>query len=75
MTTLVEITGRDSYLTAKALFYAIAYIQELPPEKQAHSDLLDMCEIAKTLPHDAIAQFKEEVFAQTGNVVILDPAP
>lgn len=42
-----EITGRDDYITAQALIYAIAHIQSLPEERQEHSNMLDMCDLAR----------------------------
>ena len=40
-----EITGRDGYILAKALAYAIATIQSLPVIRQEASDCDDMCDI------------------------------
>lgn len=42
-----EITGRDGYITGQALVYAIAAIQSLPEERQEHSNMLDMCDLAR----------------------------
>lgn len=42
-----EITGRDNYITGQALVYAIAAIQSLPEERQEHSNMLDMCDLAR----------------------------
>lgn len=36
-------TGRDGYIIAKALAYAIARIQSLPDDRQEYGDILDMC--------------------------------
>jgi hypothetical protein len=43
-----DITGRDSYLITKALFYAIHFIDGLPEQYQAWSDRSDMIKILKT---------------------------
>lgn len=45
--TDTEITGRDDYITAQALVYAIAHIQSLPEERQDRSNMLDMCELVR----------------------------
>ncbi len=37
-----SITGRDTYIIAKALAYAIKTIESLPERWQEHSDYLDM---------------------------------
>lgn len=42
-----SITGRDGYIVRKALLYAVASIQNLPPEKQELSDMADMCRILR----------------------------
>lgn len=42
-----SVTGRDGYITNKALLYAIAHIQSLPPELQEWSDMYDMCLLAR----------------------------
>jgi hypothetical protein len=39
---MTSITGRDVYITAKALLYAIEAINALPPQHQEWSDLQDM---------------------------------
>lgn len=38
-------TGRDGYITLKALVYAIAHIQSLPRDRQEYGDMLDMCDL------------------------------
>lgn len=38
-----SVTGRDGYIIAKALAYAIARIQSLPDDRQEYGDMLDMC--------------------------------
>ena len=42
MTEKPSVTGRDGYIMAKALAYAIAYIDSLPEEKREASDRNDM---------------------------------
>jgi hypothetical protein len=37
-----DVTGRDGYVTAKALAYAIAYIDSLPEKQREASDRDDM---------------------------------
>jgi hypothetical protein len=60
------VTGRDAYITAEALIYAIAHIQSLPPEKQERGDMLDMCAIAKTRHRDLLPLLIDRVFLHTG---------
>ena len=38
----MNVTGRDGYIVAKALAYAILTIESLPEERQEYSDCLDM---------------------------------
>jgi hypothetical protein len=42
---MTEITGRDSYLIDKALFYATHFIEGLPIEHRAESDRSDMIKL------------------------------
>lgn len=37
-----SVTGRDGYITLKAMLYAIASIQSLPEENREYGDLQDM---------------------------------
>jgi hypothetical protein len=37
-----DITGRDSYIMARALYWAIAYSQSLPEDQRERSDEQDM---------------------------------
>jgi hypothetical protein len=69
-----EITGRDTYIIAKALIYAITYIQSLPERRQEWSDMADMCGIVKALPNDALSNLKTGVFRHTGTPIDLNPA-
>jgi len=58
-----NITGRDGIIISKALAYAIATIQALPPEKQEWSDMHDMIAILNAWhPNEFI---REGVLAQT----------
>jgi hypothetical protein len=43
-----NITGRDSYLITKALFYTVHFIDGLPEQYQARSDRSDMLKILRT---------------------------
>lgn len=67
-----SIIGRDGYITAKALIYAIATIQSFRPAKQEWSDMLDMIALAKTIPHDMRMQMVASVVRHTGRTVNLD---
>ena len=42
MDEAAEITGRDDFIIAKALYYAIKYIDSLPPPERELSDQNDM---------------------------------
>lgn len=44
---VATVTGRDGYIAAKALVYAIARIQSLPEEWQEYGDMLDMCSLVQ----------------------------
>lgn len=50
------ITGRDGYITVKALVYAVACLQSLPDDRAEYSDMADMCEIlhASDLPESLL---------------------
>ncbi len=39
---MADITGRDDFIIAKALYFAIHYIDKLPPEIRPLSDQVDM---------------------------------
>jgi hypothetical protein len=71
--TNTNITGRDNYIIAKALIYAIAEIQSLPSEKQEYSDMMDMCDIANKFWPDFLAILEREVLIHTGKPVNLNP--
>lgn len=43
-----EITGRDDYITTKALFYAAHMIDGLPEQYQALSDRSDMIALLRS---------------------------
>ena len=44
-----SITGRDAYIMSQALVIAIGHIQRLPQKQQEWSNMVDMCQIARTL--------------------------
>ena len=59
-----EITGRDSYLIEKALFYAAHFIEGLSVEHQALSDRSDMLMLLRArLGDNFMAQ--AEMFGRT----------
>ena len=47
--TMMEITGRDSYIIVKALAYAIEAIDRLPFDAQERSDREDMIALLERL--------------------------
>ncbi|MBD9493186.1 hypothetical protein [Ensifer sp. ENS01] len=67
------ITGRDNAITAKALIYAIAAIQNLPPERQEWSDMRDMCAIARTIAPGSLAKLIFETKSHTGTAIDIWP--
>ncbi len=44
-----SVTGRDTYITLKALLYAIATIQSLPEEDREYGDLCDMTALVRAM--------------------------
>lgn len=47
-----SITGRDGYITLKAMLYAIATIQSLPEADREYGDLYDMLQLVHSTAHD-----------------------
>ena len=72
-TDIEGVTGRDSYIEAKALIYAIAMIQSLPEDRQEWSDMRDMCAIARTIPSHGLATLIYETQGHTGTVIDIWP--
>jgi hypothetical protein len=65
---MAEITGRDDYIIAKALAYAIAFIDELPEDQQAASDRNNMAAllVAKVPDHVEREKLVRDVELHTG---------
>jgi hypothetical protein len=68
-----SITGRDGYIMSQALVYAIGYIQNLPREKQEWSNMVDMCEIARTQFNGFLGVHAVSFYFHTGMRVDLFP--
>ncbi|MES0042362.1 hypothetical protein [Mesorhizobium sp. M0091] len=70
-----SVTGRDGYIIANALMYAICTIQNLPEDRQEWSDMNDMCKLVKHLcSRGMLEAFKLSVKGHTGKgVLTLDP--
>ncbi len=49
-----SVTGRDGLIVAKALAYAIAFMDSLPEEKQERSDRCDMVALLHAAVSDPI---------------------
>lgn len=47
-----SVTGRDGYITLKAMLYAIACIQSLPEADREYGDLQDMRTLVRAKVHD-----------------------
>jgi hypothetical protein len=58
--------GRDSYVIAKALAYAIATIQHLRSSRQEYGDMADMCGLFCRLSPSAAAHIVASVIYHTG---------
>lgn len=73
--TETNVTGRDGYIIANALIYAICTIQNLPEDRQEWSDMKDMCELAKHMcSRGMLEAFKLSVLGHTGKAILtLDP--
>ena len=62
-----DITGRDDYVIAKALTYAIAFIGSLPPKNQEQSDRDDMVTLLRARTSDDIRTIlADTVHSKTG---------
>ena len=68
-----NVTGRDDFIEAKALIYAIACIQNLPEERQEWSDMRDMCAIARTIQPGMLGSLIYETQRHTGTVIDIWP--
>jgi hypothetical protein len=68
-----QITGRDGYIYGKALVLAISAIQRLPQERQAVSDMIDMCAIARSYEAPMMAVYAAGVYFATDVPVNLFP--
>jgi hypothetical protein len=68
-----SITGRDAYIMSQALVYAIGHIQNLPREKQEWSNMVDMCEIARTQFNGFLCVHAVSFYFHTGMRVDLFP--
>ncbi|MBZ9939436.1 hypothetical protein LB518_24330 [Mesorhizobium sp. BR1-1-16] len=68
-----SVTGRDGYVLAKALLYAIDAIQHLPREMQERSDMVDMCALARAVHGGGLADALIFVEAHTGREIDLWP--
>ncbi len=70
-----NVTGRDGYIIANALMYAICTIQNLPEDRQEWSDMRDMCDLVKHMcSRGMLEAFKLSVKGHTGKEIItLDP--
>jgi hypothetical protein len=53
--TFPGVTGRDDFIIAKALFYAVKYIDALPEWLQETSDQNDMARILSAIAPDYVA--------------------
>lgn len=73
--TEADVTGRDGYIIANALMYAISTIQNLPEDKQEWSDMNDMCKLVKHMCSCGVLEaFKLSVKGHTGKAILtLDP--
>lgn len=71
--TIEGVTGRDSYIQAKALIYAIAMIQSLPKDRQEWSDMRDMCAIARTIDPTSLANLIYQTQRHTGITIDIWP--
>lgn len=56
------VTGRDRYVTTKALAYAIAFIDSLPEDQQESSDRDDMVALLVALLPNMV---EREILAQS----------
>jgi hypothetical protein len=63
-----DITGRDSYILAKALAYAVACIDSLPREKQEVSDRDDMAVLFNACPEWERGCALQDVERHTGRM-------
>ncbi|KRW96245.1 hypothetical protein [Paracoccus sp. MKU1] len=74
-TEAASVTGRDGYIVAKALVYAIAHIQSLPEERQEYGDMLDMCDLVykSGLPQSLIDMIVHDVERHVRQEVNLYP--
>jgi hypothetical protein len=68
-----NVTGRDGFIIAKALAYAIATIQALPEHMQEYSDMCDMCEILRSFPEGMALSTAFSVFGHTEHILNLFP--
>jgi hypothetical protein len=68
MTEKPSVTGRDGLIVAKALAYAIAFIDSLPEEKQERSDRADMVALLHAAVSDPVQRERlaRSVEANTG---------
>ncbi|NKJ97101.1 hypothetical protein GFM14_37360 [Rhizobium leguminosarum bv. viciae] len=72
-TKIEGITGRDDYIQAQALIYAIACIQNLPQDRQEWSNMRDMCAIARTIAPGNLAKWIFDTQRHTGTVIDIWP--
>lgn len=67
------ITGRDDFIQAKALAYAILAIQALPEEKRERSDMTDMCRILRSASLSSLVCQILSAEMHTGRILDLYP--